>query len=88
MTTGDLIVIYWYDTVQDASWEPVPVIEKEKPVLVKSVGWLLSKNEDCIRILTSVSGTSDSKMEAGSIIIPQKTVLRIEEIREDELDVE
>ena len=88
MTTGDLIVVYWFDVVQDASWVPILVIEKERFVLCKSVGWYLNQNEDCIRILTSINGTSDSNIEGGSIIIPQKTISRIEVIREDELDVE
>jgi len=85
---GDLTVVFWFDTVQDASWEPISVVEKEKPVLVKSVGWFLNQDEDCVRILTSISAVLSAKPEVGSIIIPQKTIKHIEKVREDELECE
>lgn len=88
VTRGDLIVIYWWDISEDPTWQPIAVIEKEQSPLCKSVGWFLSENDLCIKILNCVSGTDDTKIEASSSVIPKAVIRNIELIREDELDTE
>ena len=86
---GSLVVVYWWDISEDSSWQPITAIEEEhKSPLCKSVGWFLSENEMCIKILNCISGTDDTKIEASSSVIPKAVIRNVELIREDELDTE
>jgi hypothetical protein len=85
---GDLVAVYWWDIEEDSTWKPVALIELAQPPLCKNVGWYLSEDEKCVRILHSISGTEDGKIEAGSTVIPKTVIRNIEIIREDELDTE
>lgn len=80
--SGTLVVVYWYDAVQDDKWSFISLIEVEKPPLAKSVGWFLNQDETCVRILDSVVDN-----EAGYSIIPKGMIKSIEVIQEDEIDV-
>ncbi len=82
MERGTLVVIYWWDALDESSWTPIALIEIQKPPLVKSVGWFLSEDDDCVRLLDSVVGN-----EAGYSIIPKGTIKQIETVRDDELEV-
>ena len=88
MNHGDLIVVYWFDIEDDSTWQSLSKIEQAEPPLCKNVGWYLSQDAKCVRILNSINGTEDTKIEAGSTIIPKATIRNIETIREDELDTE
>ncbi len=79
---GTLVVVYWRDAVQVEAWTPIQFIETVKPPLAKSVGWLLSQDNECVRLLTSVVDE-----EAGYQIIPNGIVERIEVVRDDEIEV-
>lgn len=83
ITMGDLVVVRWRDAVAESAWTDINVIRKESTPLVKSVGWFISQDKDCVRILSSISGD-----EAGYELIPTVLVSDIEKVREDELDVE
>ena len=88
MERGDLIVVYWFDIEEDSTWQPLDKIEQTTPPLCKNVGWYLSQDAKCMRILNAVNGTEDTKIEAGSTIIPKATIRNIEIVRPDELDTE
>jgi hypothetical protein len=85
---GDLVVIHWWDTLENSSWTEIPLIQARRDALCKSVGWFLNQDENCVRILTSINGKDIESAEAGYIIIPQKVVKTIEKVRDDELEVE
>ncbi len=85
---GDLVVIYWWDTVEESAWTEIPLIQARRDVLCKSVGWFLNQDEDCVRILTSISGKDIGSAEAGYILISQKAIKSMEKVRDDELEVE
>lgn len=85
---GSLVVVYWLDISEDSSWQPIVMIEKEQSPLCKSVGWFLSENDLCVKILNCISGTDDTKIEASSSVIPKAVIRNIELVREDELDTE
>jgi len=85
---GDLVVIHWWDTLENSSWTEIPLIQARRDALCKSVGWFLNQDENCVRILTSINGKDIESAEAGYIIIPQKVVKIIEKVRDDELEVE
>lgn len=88
ISRGDLVVVYWLDITEDSTWQPIAEIEKEQSPLCKSVGWFLSENDLCVKILNCISGTDDTKIEASSSVIPKAVIRNIELIREDELDTE
>ena len=83
LTPGDLVVVKWQDTEDSVEWESIQLIETLKPPIAKHVGWFLSQDEDCIRILPAICGD-----EASRSVIPKKSIISIEKIRDDELDTE
>jgi len=85
-TRGDLIVVHWYDIQDDSSWRSITAIENSGSPLCKSVGWFLSEDAMCLRILYSMTGVDS--IEAGSVIIPKHCIRDIEVIRDDELETE
>lgn len=82
ITKGDLVVVYWYDTVEEDQWTLIDLIELAVPPLAKSVGWFLSEDEQCIRVCQSVVDS-----EAGYTVIPKGMIKQIEKVRDDELGV-
>lgn len=89
ITKGDLVVIWWYDAVEESAWQAIYKIEKEQPPISKTVGWYLSEDKICIRILFSISSESlDKNMEASYSVIPKGMIIKIEKIKEDEIDCE
>ena len=85
---GDLVVVYWFDTIEEPAWTKIPLIQVQRDVLCKSVGWFLSQDTDCIRLLTSITGKDIDSADAGYILISQKAIKNIEKIRDDEIEVE
>ena len=85
---GDLIVIYWWDAFEEAGWTKIPLIEAQRKILCKSVGWYLSFHNGCVRILSSINGGDTESAEAGYILIPHEMVKSIEKVRDDEIEVE
>ena len=79
---GDLIVVFWYDTVNENSWTALVLAEREEPPLAKTVGWFINEDEKCIRLAGSVVGD-----EVGYEVIPRGMVRDIELVRQDELEV-
>ena len=87
VTEGNLIVVYWLDTIEVNSWTNVQLIKDAPAALAKSVGWFFNEDDDVVRLLTSIIGTQDSDMDAGYTVIPKAAIKRIEPVREDEFDV-
>lgn len=85
---GNLVVVYWLDTIENNSWTNVQLIKNAPAALAKSVGWFFNEDDDVVRLLTSIIGIQDGDMDAGYTVIPKATIKRIEVVREDELDVE
>jgi len=85
-TKGDLVVIYWLDTEDSSSWEDIRLIDLHTPPLAKNVGWFLSEDDKCVRILPSIAGSED-ELEAGRSIIPKCAIVCVEKVREDELEI-
>lgn len=80
---GTLVIVYWWDTIGEENWTEIKDIEKEKVPLVKTVGWFLSEDENCIRLLTSICDE-----DASYSIIPKGTVKDIESVQDDEIEVQ
>lgn len=87
LSPGDLVVVYWSDAEDEAAWEDVRLIEVARPPVVKTVGWFLNRDEECVRLLYSIVGQEgeDAGLQAGRSIIPMGMVKRVEKIRDDEL---
>lgn len=85
---GDLVIVFWWDIEEDSTWKSVELVEIEQPPLCKSVGWFINEDESCVRLAFSTSGTEDTKIDVGRVLIPRAVIKNIEKIREDELGAE
>lgn len=85
---GDLVVVYWYDIEDDPAWKSLAEVERERLPLCKSSGWFVNRDDSCVRLAFSLSGTEDTQLCAGRTLIPTQVVRNIELVREDELDTE
>ena len=47
-----IVAVDWYDTVGSAEWETK---ENVNIKLVKQIGWLVDKNEECIKVADSLT---------------------------------
>lgn len=84
ITEGDLVIVSWDDAIEENAWVLISSIQKAACPRCKSAGWFLSQDDNCIRILTSITNDKD----ASYILIPIKMINNIEKIREDELDLD
>ena len=82
ITEGDLVVVYWYDTEDDSSWEKIDLIRSIKAPPAKHAGWFINEDNDVVRIAYSIVDD-----QAGRSIIPKRSIIKIEKIRDDELEV-
>lgn len=75
----DLVYVEWIDSrASNGRWHHVEDMES-KPVLMKSVGWVLSETKDHIQIVPHL-GDEDSQ-GAGDMTIPKCAALKILNMR-------
>ena len=76
-----LVLVDWEDSVQAVpGWQWLDNIKGPSIVQVKSVGWLICKNEKELRLAVSVGGTSGEYQVSGVIAIPIRSILKITNI--------
>jgi len=67
-----LVYIEWVDSCGDSSrWRELDDIKKDKPVLIRSVGWLLAETQES---KTIVPHLSDSDHGQGEMTIPKSAI--------------
>jgi len=71
-----LVIVLWKDIVSDCSWQPKDNVDIE-PALCKSVGWLIEKNEETIKI----AGSQNSQDWGDVTCIPTVNVIEIKNLR-------
>ena len=89
ITEGDVVVVTWVDTEDDCSWNKIKEIRTYRPPLAKHIGWFLNEDDLCVRILTGVVGTDGKvdNLQAGYSMIPKQSIVAVEKVRDDELEV-
>ena len=78
-----LVLIEWLDSFGCSSeWQKLEV-DKPKPLLCQSVGWLLHDGDDCKVIVPHVTKDQDRNIDpqgCGDMTIPTKSVMSIFEL--------
>lgn len=90
ISIGDLVIVNWLDTIDDCRWTNIKTIKDTTPPMVKSVGWLLSMDDNCVKILPAIVGyvgDIEDCLDAGYSIIPKNVVVSMEKVLDDEIEI-
>lgn len=83
---GKLVLVEWLDSHSGRGWQAVEQFDKvAEPLYCRSVGWILSKNKDCVVIVPHVAGERSRdqlQQGCGDLTIPQRAILRTTVLRE------
>ena len=70
--------VEWVDSCSDTRWNSLGYYQNEaRTSLCRSTGYLLSKTEDTIILIQSISGTTDNVAESISIPMVAVTKMRV-----------
>ena len=70
------VVVYWTDSRSDDDWQTFSNAQRLKPCTVITRCWLISKDDDCIRVCRDwIEG---EEAGGGYIAIPWKDITRVE----------
>ena len=71
-------MVYWEDIQSDSGWRTLKEIQKSKPAICVSTGWLVKENKD-VHILISDYNYDESYTEMADVgnttVIPTKNVI-------------
>lgn len=84
-----LVLIEWEDSVQpQMGWRLLVDIGEQKPVLVRSVGWLINDTR-AVKVLApnvgSINGEAEDVQANGVVVIPTCCVRRVVKLKEPAL---
>ena len=81
-----LVLVEWLDSHSGRRWQDIDRLKSAaEPLHCRSVGWLLSDEEDCKVIVAHLSGEKNGGIVlqgSGDIAIPAKAILSVEVLRE------
>jgi hypothetical protein len=80
-----LVLIEWTDSLGCSStWQPLDSVESPKPLVCKSVGWLLHDGKDCKVIVPHVTEDHGSakRQGCGDMTIPSRCIVKLTTLRE------
>lgn len=71
---GPLTVILWEDSssLVGATWNSIEDVRNSKPIICKSVGWIVSEDKHCVRLGAHISGDD----VGGDLCIPKKSIVK------------
>jgi len=86
MTDKKLIFVEWHDAFGVSSdWQEITDVVKEtKPLLVRSVGWEIHRDDSCLVIvphLSDVGHDRTNQQGCGDMTIPVACIVREQEIK-------
>ena len=74
----DFFMVYWEDIQSDSGWRTLKEIQKSKPAICVSTGWLVKENKD-VHVLMSDYNYDESYTEmadgGNTTVIPTKNVI-------------
>ena len=76
--TFDFYLVYWEDIQSDAGWKSLKEIQRMKPAICVSTGWLV-KNDKKVHVLMSDSNYEENGELAdggNTTVIPTKNVIK------------
>jgi|TARA_B100001939_G_scaffold347087_1_gene367653 hypothetical protein len=74
---------WWSDIISDSSWNSLTHIEKSKPAVCITMGWLISTKNKKYVFIGDISFSDDGTVNEGgnSTVIPKSNVLKLQEIK-------
>jgi hypothetical protein len=74
----DFYMVYWEDIQSDSGWRTLKEIQKSRPAICVSTGWLVKENKD-VHVLMSDYNYDEDLIELGdggnTTVIPTKNVI-------------
>ena len=67
MNDDNIYIIEWLDHIAIASWLDTELIKKQKPALIRTIGFLVEENNEYIKLVDTI--TEDGDMGGLSLII-------------------
>ena len=74
--------VFWVDIQSDSSWRSIEYIKEEKLPRCLSTGFLISDDEDVIRLVSDFNFKDDGTIDecGNSTIIPKSVVQEVKEV--------
>ena len=76
--TFDFYMVYWEDIQSDSGWRTLKEIQKSKPAICVSTGWLVKSNKDVHILMSDFNYDMKGEMGDGgnTTVIPTKNVIK------------
>ena len=73
----DFYMVYWEDIQSDSGWRTLEEIQKSKPAICVSTGWLVKENKDVHILMSDYNYDDNNEMSDGgnTTVIPTKNVI-------------
>ena len=73
----DFYMVYWEDIQSDSGWRNLIEIQKSKPAICVSTGWLVKENKDVHILMSDYNYDDNNEMSDGgnTTVIPTKNVI-------------
>ena len=70
-------MVYWEDIQSDSGWRNLKEIQKSKPAICVSTGWLVKENKDVHILMSDYNYDDNNEMSDGgnTTVIPTKNVI-------------
>ena len=74
---------YWKDIISSENWEDIKTIQKSKPAICITMGWLISTKNNNYVFIGDVSFNDDETITQGgnATTIPKSNILKLKEIK-------
>ena len=73
----EFFMVYWEDIQSDSGWRTLKEIQKSKPAICVSTGWLVKENKDVHILMSDYNYDDNNEMSDGgnTTVIPTKNVI-------------
>ena len=70
-------MVYWEDIQSDSGWRTLKELQKSKPAICVSTGWLVKENKDVHILMSDYNYDDNNEMSDGgnTTVIPTKNVI-------------
>ena len=74
----DFYMVYWEDIQSDSGWRTLKEIQKSKPAICVSTGWLVKENRDVHILMSDYNYDEHNELSDGgnTTVIPTKNVIQ------------
>ena len=78
----DFYMVYWEDIQSDSGWRTLKEIQKSKPAICVSTGWLVKENRDVHILMSDYNYDKHGDLSDGgnSTVIPSQNILKMYKI--------